>query len=70
MSGAYTGTWSLSGDGYTFTVSLDGTGTFKGYVLKAVDWARKKGKNRQTITFTAFDGEKSGEYFWGNRREK
>lgn len=70
ISGAYTGSWELSSDGYTFTLSLDGVGKFRGYALKAVDWARKKGKNRQTITFTTFDGEKTGEYFWGNRRDK
>lgn len=70
VSGAYSGSWTLSSDGYTFTISLDGSGTFRGYVLNAVDWARKKGKNRQTITFTTIDGEKTGEYFWGNKREK
>ncbi len=70
VSGAYNGSWTLGADGYSFTVSLDGLGSFRGYVLKAVDWARKKGKTRQTISFTTIDGEKSGEYFWGNKREK
>lgn len=70
VSGAYTGTWALGADGYSFSVSLDGVGTFKGYALKAVDWAMKKSKTRQTVTFTSIDGEKTGEYFWGNRRQK
>ncbi|MBR1404130.1 MAG: glycoside hydrolase family 43 protein [Treponema sp.] len=70
VTGAYTGTWQLAADGYTFSISLDGVGDFRGYALDAVDWARRKGKNRRTITFTAFDGEKTGEYFWGNKREK
>ena len=70
VSGAYNGNWELASDGYTFTVSLDGLGKFRGYVLNAVDWAKRKGKNRKTITFTCFDGEKSGEYFWGNKKEK
>ncbi len=70
VSGSYSGSWKLENDGYTFSVSLDGVGNFRGYVLNAVDWAKKKGKNRRTITFTAFDGEKTGEYFWGNKREK
>ena len=70
VSGAYTGSWSLDSNGYTFTISLDGVGNFRGYALKAVDWARRKGKTRKTISFTTIDGEKTGEYFWGNRREK
>lgn len=70
VSGAYSGTWELASDGYTFTVSLDGVGKFRGYALNAVDWAKRKGKNRKTISFTAFDGEKTGEYFWGNKKEK
>ena len=70
VTGAYTGSWALAADGYSFTATLDGVGSFRGYALGAVDWARKKGKGRRTITVTAFDGEKTGEYLWGNRREK
>ena len=70
VSGAYSGNWTLADDGYHITVALDGVGSFRGYALRAVDWARKKGNTRRTITFTAFDGEKTGEYLWGNRRDK
>ncbi len=68
ISGSYTGSWTLASDGYTLTLTLDGVGTFRGYVLKAVDWAKKKGNTRKTITFTTIDSEQTGEYFWGNKR--
>ena len=70
IAGSYTGSWKLESDGYTFAVLLDGVGEFRGYVLNAVDWAKRKGKNRRVITFTTYDGNTTGEYFWGNRREK
>lgn len=72
----YAGTWTLGSDGYTFTMTLteaDGTalGTFKGYALKATDWARKGGVTRQTISFTTIDSTsgdtEAGEYFFGNK---
>ena len=66
VSGAYSGKWTLSDDG-KFLVALDGIGTFHGYALKACDWARKSGSDRLTVTFTTIDGEKTGEYFWGNK---
>ena len=68
VSGAYSGSWQLLEDGYTFTVTLEGLGSFRGYALTAVDWAKRKGKTRRTVTFTAYDGNGSGEYFWGNRK--
>lgn len=72
ISGEYSGTWQLDSDGYSITLNLktaggSSLGTFKGYVLHAVDWARKTG-SRRTITFTTVDGSStSGEYFWGNK---
>ena len=74
ISGAYTGTLTLADDGYTATISLNGYGTFKGYFLNAVDWARKGGTSaeRSTIRFTTLCSDNSassaGEYFWGNRQ--
>ena len=68
VGGAYTGSWKLASDGYTLSVSLDGIGTFNGYALKAVDWAKKKSGARKVISFTALDGENSGEYLWGNKK--
>ncbi len=74
ISGSYTGSWSLAKDGSSVTLTLKDTegasiGTFKGYALKAYDWARK-GENveRHTITFTTLDATTTGEYFWGNKR--
>ena len=76
ISGSYSGTWKLASDGYTITISLkDSTGaalgTFKGYVLKATDWARIGSVTRQTISFTTIDSTagdaKAGEYFFGNK---
>ena len=70
----YGGTWTLGSDGCTVTFELkDGAGnaigTFTGYVLNAVDWSRKKGNNRRTVTFTTIDATTTGEFFWGNRRD-
>lgn len=76
ITGAYRGEWKLGTDGYSVTIALKDTnnsdlGTFKGYVLHAVDWARKSG-DRRTITFTTLCSETSakeaGEFFWGNMR--
>ena len=69
IGGAYSGTWTLEDDGYSVVFDIDGIGTFKGYVLNAVDWAKKKGNSRRVLTFTAFDGSKTGEYLWGNKRK-
>ena len=66
ISGRYTGNVTLASDGYTATITLDNIGTFKGFFLHAVDWAKKSGA-RRTITFTTIDSSKSGEYFWGNK---
>ena len=68
----YSGAWTLASDGYSIKVDLKtakgkSIGTFNGYVLKAVDWALKTPTARKTVTFTTFDGEKTGEYFWGNK---
>ena len=74
IGGSYGGTWSLAKNGNAITIKLtdDGgaaIGTFKGYALKAYDWARKGADvNRYTITFTTVDGLTTGEYFWGNKR--
>lgn len=79
IGGSYKGTWTLAEDGYSVTINLTNTsgtalGTFKGYVLHAVDWARKGDVERRTITFTTLcydeDGSstESGEFFWGNKR--
>lgn len=66
ISGRYTGKITLASDGYSASISLDNVGTFRGYFLHAVDWAKKSGA-RRTITFTTIDSQKSGEYFWGNK---
>lgn len=79
--GNYTGKIALAADGYSATITLrdsDGNalGTFRGYFMYAVDWALKNlnDSERYTITFTTlcYDSSgisaKSGEYFWGNRR--
>jgi arabinan endo-1,5-alpha-L-arabinosidase len=69
VSGAYTGTWSVSGSNITIilkTTSGSSIGTYKGIVSEAVDWARKDNTNRKTITFTTFCPE-TGEYFFGNK---
>lgn len=68
----YSGAWTLASDGYSIKVDLKtakgkSIGTFNGYVLNAVDWALKTPTARKTVTFTTFDGEKTGEYFWGNK---
>ena len=73
----YGGTWTLGSDGYTLTITLTNAGgstplgTFKGYVLKATDWARIGSVTRQTITFTTIDATsgdtEAGEYFFGNK---
>ena len=74
ISGSYTGTVTLADDGYTATIVLDGYGTFKGFFMHAVDWARKGGEDaeRSTITFTTLSSTTtdaaSGEYFWGNKQ--
>ena len=76
ITGDYKGKWNLDSDGYGVNITLQDTngsalGTFKGYVLHAVDWARKSG-DRRTITFTTLCSETSakeaGEFFWGNMR--
>ena len=69
ISGAYSGKWTLGDDGYSVIFDIDGVGTFSGYALNAVDWAKKKGSTRRVLTFTAFDGTTTGEYFWGNKRK-
>lgn len=78
ITGAYRGEWELGTDGYSVNIALKDTsnsdlGTFKGYVLHAVDWARKNG-DRRTITFTTLCSDsdakekEAGEFFWGNMR--
>ena len=76
ITGAYRGEWKLGTDGYSVTIALKDTsnsdlGTFKGYVLHAVDWARKSG-DRRTITFTTLcsssTAAEAGEFFWGNKQ--
>lgn len=73
----YGGTWTLGSDGYTLTITLTNAGgstalgTFKGYALKATDWARIGSVTRQTITFTTIDSTsgdaEAGEYLFGNK---
>ena len=72
----YGGTWALSDDGYSVTINLTDTsgtslGSFYGYALHAVDFARKSGY-RRTITFSTLcsntSASEAGEYFWGNRK--
>ncbi len=71
IKGAYNGTWTLSDDGYSIEISLKNIGNFRGYALKAVDWAKKgTSGSRKTISFTALDSEKTGEYLWGNRKNQ
>ncbi len=67
VSGAYSGKWSLGDDGYSLVIEI-AQGTFRGYALNAVDWAKKSGNTRKTITLTTIDGTQSGEYLWGNKR--
>lgn len=71
----YSGSWKLMEDGYTVGLLLKDSkgaeiGTFKGYVLSAVDWAIKNPVARKVISFTTIDSEKTGEYFWGNKKNK
>lgn len=75
ISGSYQGNWSLDADGYSITINLkdsDGNalGTFKGFALHALDWARSS--DYRTITFTTICSDTSasnaGEYFWGNKQ--
>ena len=74
----YTGSVSLAADGYTATIELKDAagnmlGTFHGYFMHAVDWARRSGE-RRTITFTTLCSETSaaeaGEFFWGNKQQE
>lgn len=77
----YAGTVTLAEDGYSATITLtdaenNALGTFKGYFMHAVDWAKKRKTldERRVITFTTlcYDAEgtsaKAGEFFWGNKR--
>lgn len=69
VGGSYTGSWTLADDGYSISISLDNIGTFKGYVLNAVDWAKKSASGtRKVVSFTTLDGENCGEYLWGNKK--
>ncbi len=76
-SSSYTGTVTLGSNGAA-TITLknaSGTalGTFYGYFLHAVDFAKKSStfSDHRTITFTTLCSDTSatekGEYFWGNR---
>ncbi|MBQ3826385.1 MAG: family 43 glycosylhydrolase, partial [Spirochaetaceae bacterium] len=76
-SSSYTGTVTLGSNGAA-TITLknsSGTalGTFKGYFLHAVDFAKKSStfSDHRTITFTTLCSDttatEKGEYFWGNR---
>ena len=71
ISGDYSGSVTLSGT--SATITLSGTGTFRGSFLHAVDWNRKSGSlsERRTITFTALCSDTAaaatGEYLWGNK---
>lgn len=74
----YSGTVELASDGYSAVITLKDAsgselGTFKGYFMYALDWARKGSRvDRYTITFTSLSSTqtdaKAGEYFWGNKR--
>ncbi|MCR4580571.1 MAG: glycoside hydrolase family 43 protein [Treponema sp.] len=69
IKGAYKGSWILSEDGYSIEITLNDIGNFRGYVFEAVDWAKKGTSGaRKTISFTALDSIKSGEYLWGNQK--
>lgn len=72
VKGTYKGTWTLSDNGYSVVIKINGLGDFKGYVLKATDWAKNRSTTRKTVTFTTLEcsGKGCGEYFWGNRRDK
>ncbi|MCR4743473.1 MAG: glycoside hydrolase family 43 protein [Treponema sp.] len=71
IKGAYRGKWTLMQDGYTIEMDIKNIGIFRGYVFQAVDWAKKStSASRKTISFTLLDSEKSGEYFWGNRKNR
>ena len=73
ISGAYSGSVTLGSDGYSATIKLNNLGTFYGYFMNAMDWARKDSSldDHRTITFTTLCSDTSatekGEYFWGNR---
>ncbi len=69
VSGEYSGKWSLGEDGFSIVIELDGIGSFRGYAFEAVDWARKRSAKRKTVSFSTIDGSKTGEYFWGNKRD-
>ena len=71
VKGAYKGKWTLSDDGYTIEIDLKDVGVFRGAVFNAVDWAKKgTSGSRKTISFTALDSTKSGEYLLGNRKNQ
>ena len=72
ITGAMTGTVTLNADGKTAVFTLKDSGTFTGLFLLASDWSKKEvaDAERKTITFTALnstDGDKKGEYLFGNR---
>lgn len=67
IKGAYKGSWTLGEDGFSIEINLSEKGTFRGYIFRAVDWSKKDNSSaRRTLTFTALDSEKTGEYLWGN----
>ncbi len=72
ISGAYTGTWTLDSDGYSITLEIS-QGTFKGYVMHAVDFARKNSTNYRTIHITSLCSDTNdlakGEYLFANKEE-
>jgi len=71
VKGAYKGKWTLADDGYSIEISLDNIGNFRGYIFEAVDWARKgTSGSRKTISFSALDSEKTGEYLWANQKKR
>ena len=72
ITGAYTGSWSLDPDGYSITLEI-AQGTFTGYVMHAVDYARKNTTSYRTIHITTLCSDTSdsakGEYLFANKEE-
>lgn len=71
----YSGSWKLLDDGYSIELILKTAkgkdiGTFKGYALTGVDWANRNPVSRKVVTITTIDDTKTGEYLWGNKKNK
>ncbi len=73
ISGAFTGTVTLSSDGNSVVFDLGEAGRFEGFILPSYDWTLKDlpDSARKTVSFTALnsaDGKQKGEYFFGTKQ--